>query len=159
MDVALIEVDAFRAALVHVDDFGVIEANHGHDRGMDVMDVKLVFDSVESQFVSGADSLASSCSTAGHPHGEAGGIVIASVAFFTHGSASELATPDDQGFIEQTALLEITDQADNGHIDVATKPAVIGLNFGMAVPLTPSSVEELNEPHTAFNQALIQNYR
>ena len=100
MDVAFVQVDPLGPSLVHVDDLGMIETKHRHDRGMDIMDVQLVFGGVETEFIGGADGLSSSRSTAGHPHGEAGGIVIAAVTFFAHGSASELATPDDQSFIK-----------------------------------------------------------
>ena len=57
----------------------------------------------EAEVVGAADGVAGFHAAAGHPHGEAGGVVVAAIAFLAHGGAAELAAPDDEGFIEQAA--------------------------------------------------------
>jgi hypothetical protein len=39
---SFIQINALRAAFVHVDNFGVVHTEQGHDRGMDVMNVKSI---------------------------------------------------------------------------------------------------------------------
>ena len=53
--VPFVEVDAFGAALVHVDELGVVEAEQVQDRGVEVVDVQAVLDGVEAEFVGRAD--------------------------------------------------------------------------------------------------------
>ena len=48
---------------------------------------------------------------AGHPHGEAVGVVVAAVALLAHRRAAELAAPDDQRLVEQAAALQVVQQA------------------------------------------------
>ena len=62
---------------------------------------------VQAQIVRGTDNLPALHAAAGHPHGEAGGIVVAAVAFFAHGSSAEFATPNHERLIQQPARLEI----------------------------------------------------
>lgn len=94
-DVAFIQVDAFRAALVHVDDLGVIEAEQAHDGRVQVVDVELVLDRVEAELVGGTDRAPALYASAGHPHGKAGRVVVTAVAFLTHRRPTEFAAPDD----------------------------------------------------------------
>ena len=77
------------------------------DRRVDVANVQPVFDRVQADFVGGADRLPASDAAAGHPHGEAGRVVVAAVALFAHRRAAELAAPDDERLVEQAALLEV----------------------------------------------------
>ena len=46
---------------------------------------------------------------AGHPHGESVGIVIATVPFFAHRRPTKFAAPNDQRFVQQSALLEVVE--------------------------------------------------
>jgi len=49
---------------------------------------------VEADLVGGADRLAAPDAAAGHPHGEAVGVVVAAVALLGHGRTAELAAPE-----------------------------------------------------------------
>ena len=122
--VAFVEVYALGAAFVHVDDFGVIEAEEAEDGCVDVVDVHLVFRRIKAEVVGGADGLATFDSASGHPHGEASGVVVPSIAFFAHRGTAEFATPDDEGFVEEAALFEVGDEADDGLVDLGTKGGV-----------------------------------
>ena len=86
----------------------VVEAHEVEDGGVEVADVVSVDDGLVAKFVgltvvrSGVDAAAS------HPIGEALGVVVAAtVAALIDWLPPEFASPDDEGFLEQTALLEV----------------------------------------------------
>ncbi len=98
----------------------VVEAQQFQERGVQVVYVDLVLDGLEAEFVGGAVHLAAFDAASGEPHAEAVMIVIASVHFSRVGAclrqfdgrrAAEFATPHDQRFVEQAALLEIAASA------------------------------------------------
>src|SRR2546423_304134 len=71
-------------------------------------------DGSEAEFIGGAVDVAAFDTAAGHPNGEAVGVVVAAggglaaVALeFNRGSSAKFAAPDDQGVVEHAALLEI----------------------------------------------------
>ena len=101
-------------------------------RGVQVVDVEAVLDGAEAEFVGGADGLAALHAAAGHPHREAGRVVIAAVAFFAHRRAAEFAAPDDQRLVEQAALLEVLEQPGDRLVDLAAEPAVVLLDLACA---------------------------
>ena len=70
---------------------------------------KRLFDGGGAEFVGRADADAALDAAAGHPHGEAVGVVVAAGAFGVFGRrlAAELAAPDDERLVEQAALLEV----------------------------------------------------
>ena len=82
-----------------------VEAELVQDRGVEVLDVEAILDGRAAQLVGLADAGAPLDSAAGHPHGEAEGVVVAAGALgeLGGGLAAELAAPDDQGLIEQAA--------------------------------------------------------
>ena len=66
------------------------------------------------------------------------------------GSTAEFAAPDDKGFIEHSALFEITDQTGTGLVGVLA----LGVEFrGEGAMLVPSGVHELNELGSPFGKA------
>ena len=92
----------------------MVEAQELQDRGVEVADVDGVFDDVVGEVVGFAVDRAAFDAAAGHPHGEAAGVMVAAVVFFAEAAlgvdrAAELAAPDDERVVEQAALLEILD--------------------------------------------------
>ena len=73
---ALVGIDPFGASFVHVNDFGMIETKQTENRGMQVVHVNLVFDRMQAELVRFADDLSAFYAATGHPHGEAGRVVI-----------------------------------------------------------------------------------
>ena len=102
-DVAVDVGEAEVAAGVAVGELFVIDAEQVEDGGVEVVDVHSIFNGVESDFVSGADDLSALDASAGHPHGEAGGVVVASVTFFGHGGAAKFSSPDDQCIVQKSS--------------------------------------------------------
>ena len=82
-----------------------VEAELVQDRSMEVLDVKAVLDGRAAELVGSADAGSTFDSAAGHPHGEAEGVVVAAGALgeLGGGLAAELAAPDDERLIEQAA--------------------------------------------------------
>src|ERR1700679_2771458 len=80
------------------------------DRRVQVVDLDLVFDGVITVVVGGAINRSPLDSAASQPHGESIGIVIAAVGSLGHRGPAELAAPDDQSALEQTACLQVGEQ-------------------------------------------------
>ena len=84
---------------------GVIETEQLQHRGVQVVDVHLVFCDVEAQLVGLPDPGSGLDSAAGHPHGECVRMMIAAVgAALHHRSPAEFAAPDHQRIVQQSAL-------------------------------------------------------
>ena len=77
LETSFIEIDPFGASLVHIDDFGMIETEQTEDGGMQVVHVYLVFDRMQAEFVGFPNDLSAFYPATGHPHGEAGRVVVA----------------------------------------------------------------------------------
>src|SRR6266496_4806679 len=84
----------FRAAVMHVSNTQMIQAQSPEHSRMNVVDVRPPLRSIHAELIGGADILAASCSAAGHPNGEAPGIVVAAKTFFIKRSAAEFASPN-----------------------------------------------------------------
>ena len=80
---------------------------------MQVLDVEAVADGGCAEFVGLADADAALDAAAGHPHGEAVGVVIAAGAVGVLGRRlpAELAAPDHQRLVEQAAPFQVLEQA------------------------------------------------
>src|SRR4051812_20973020 len=84
------------AALEAVGEPLVVEAELVEERGVEIVDVDGVFDGVEAEVVGAAVAQAGLDAAAGEPDRVAAVVVVAAVvAALDHGSAAELAGPDD----------------------------------------------------------------
>ena len=79
----------------------MIEAELVEDGGVDVVDVRFVDGGVVADFIGLAVADAALDASAGHPGGEAMGVVVTArfCGFLREGESSELAAPDDEGVI------------------------------------------------------------
>ena len=103
--------EALVAALAGEGEALEVEAEQVKDRGVEVGDVAAVGDGVVAEVVGRAVGLAALDAAAGEPDGEAVGVVVAAVLALGAGRPAELAAPDDQGLLEQAALLQVGEQA------------------------------------------------
>src|SRR6185436_2483059 len=86
----------------------VVEAEEMEDGGVEVVDGEDVFHGLASEFVGDAVAESTPHAGTGEPAGKAVGIVITTLrAFLKHRHATEFSTPDDEGVLKQTALLEV----------------------------------------------------
>src|SRR5438093_7418679 len=109
------------------------------DRGMEIVDVRAVFDGAETDFVGAADDRSSFCAAAGHPDREAPRIVIAPISLFVEWRASEFTAPNHKRAVEQPAGFEIGQQPGNGPVGLAAILAMVSLNIAVRVPAASAS--------------------
>src|SRR5258708_3845861 len=91
----------------------------------------------------------------GHEVGESFGIVIASIAALADRLAAELSAPDDEGFVEQTALLQVGQQGRNWLVDLGAMDLQVLLDAVVGVPvllLMAAALINLDEPNTSLDQ-------
>src|SRR5262249_12554213 len=138
----------------------VVEAQEVEHRGVQIMDMHGFFHGLISEFVGGAVNVSRLYAAAGEPHGEAVRIMVAPGSFavaaggeFDDGGSTKLAAPDDQGFVEQAALLEVFEQRADRLVGSAGEAAVIRFEIGVAVPRDGGAVIDLDEAHASFDQA------
>lgn len=116
---------------------------HAMQQGrIEIVDMNGVFCDVVTEVVGGAVLYAAPYTSPSHPHGKAFGVVIAAVVLSRQSplavnSTAELATPHDEGLIEQSSLLEIANQPRTRLIDIS---ALGGQIVGDVPVLIPSPV-------------------
>src|SRR4029079_9923917 len=104
------------ASLVAEGEALVVHAHRLQQGGVEVVDVHGVTGDVVSKVIRFAIDHAFLNAAAGHPDGEAAGVMVASeiagrdVALAV-GGTSEFAAPNDERFVEQPALFEIGDES------------------------------------------------
>ena len=111
--------EAVVAAEIAPGEVFVIEAEKVQDGGVEIVEMDSASDGAVAEFVGLAVHETSFDSAAGHPGAEAAWLVLAAVFFdgggaaevLAPGGAAKLATPDDEGLIEQAARLQIMDQS------------------------------------------------
>src|SRR5581483_10395533 len=101
---------------------------------MQVVNVDLVFDGVVTVIVCGAIPVATLDAAAGQPHGEPFRIVIAAVTALHRRSAAELAAPQYQRVLEQTAQLQVAEQTRDRFVYLAGIFLVSLLEVAVLVP-------------------------
>ena len=100
---AFVQRRSLGAAFVFIDSAHVIETHQPEVGGVEIVDMEPILHCVDAEVVSGSDYLAAFDPAARHPHRKAGGIMVASIAFLAHGSATEFPAPDDERGVEETA--------------------------------------------------------
>ena len=79
--------------------------------------------------------------------------MVAAVAAFGDGRAAELAAPDDGGFVEQAAALEVADQGGGGLVHVGAAAAEVLVDAAVIVPRLAGAVVDVDGAHAALDQA------
>ena len=133
----------------------MIDAHEVQDGGVQVVHVHGILGDVVAELVGLAIAGAGLAAATGHPHGEAARMVVApgfgAVPLALAGdAAAELAAPDDEGVLEQSAPFEILDERGAGLVGVATTRGAPG---GEAAVMVPVGMEELHEADAALDQA------
>src|SRR6056297_722020 len=78
--------------------------------------------------------------------------MVTSIPLLTHRSPSELTSPDDEGLVEQAALLEVFQQAGDRLIHRLAEPRVVFLDPRVRIPLAAGSAVELDKTDASFDQ-------
>ena len=132
----------------------MIEAEAVEHRRVEVVDVDLVGDGRGSELVGRAVDGAALDAAAGHDDGESLGVVIAAgvvVAVLVFGGlAAEFAAPDDEGAVEETALLEVGEEGGERAVDLA---GFGGEFFVEVLVVVPAVVPDLDDADAALDEA------
>ena len=149
------------ATVMAVSELLVVEAHQMQDSGMQVMDGCPVFDRFVAKVVGSTILGATFGPTAGKPHGEGIGVVIATGAVALRvGGAAKFAAPDHQSFVEHAALLEIGKQGAHWLVDRPSRDRMVGFDVVVTIPwdvvdassTAIGSCENMDEAHTALDQ-------
>ena len=108
------------APLMKIRQLFVVHAHQRQERGVDVVQVDLVFHGGEAEFVGLAIRHAPFDAAAGQPHGKAVRIVVAARRPFPFGKRhpAEFASPQNQRAIQQSATFQVREQAGDGAVDL-----------------------------------------
>jgi len=142
------------SSLVAVGESFVVDAEQVHEGGLEVVEVDGVVGDVVAEGVGFAEGDTAFDTAAGHPHGEASGVVVAAevladeFALAVVGSP-ELAAPDDEGVVEHASSFEVADQCGGCLIGFST---LVGQLLGQAAVLVPALVVKLDEADASFGQ-------
>ena len=147
------------APAVTVCELGVVDTQKVQDGRMQVVHVDRFVDGFPAEVVGGTVGHATFHTSAGQPHGEAVGVVIAAIvslsahesaAHLDHGRAAELGTANNQGLIEKPARFQILDQSRERLIGIATGFAV-KLDIEVMVPGVALGVLDLHHANTTLH--------
>lgn len=136
-----------------------VEAEEVEEGGVVVVMIDDVLHSVVAKVVGGAVDVAGLEAAAGDPHAEAVGVVVATHrgavlgagAVLNDGQSAHLATPVNDGGVEQAALFQIDDESGGALIDVGAGGRERGADVLMIVPgLIPG--EKRDAAHPALDE-------
>ena len=116
-DIAVDVGEAEIAAGVVVGEALVVEAEGVEEGGVEVVHVDRVFHGAVTEVVGGAVGESTPDAAAGHPDGENVRVVVTAIVVFGHRGAAELATPEDEGVVEEAALVEVLEEPGDGFVD------------------------------------------
>ena len=132
-----------------------ITVTHAHEmehRGVEIPHMGDIFNRMVAELIGRTIGCAPLHASAAEPHAETLDVVVTPGMFafaLEHGSTAELAPPDNQGILEQSTLLEISDQGPGGLVG----EAATGFHVGNQIPvMIPSPMVEVDETHATFSQ-------
>jgi hypothetical protein len=130
----------------------VIEPEQVEDGGVEIAKVDLAFDALGTGLAGAAMGEAGFDPAAGQPEGEGAGVVAGLIFAIARGEtgAAELAAPDDEGVLKQTALVEVVEQGGDGRIGGGAVGVEVAAVVGV---LVPAAVIEFDEAHAGLAEA------
>jgi len=144
----------------------MIQTEQSQDGGVQVVQVNTIVNGPQTDLVRRADGLAAFHAATSHPYREAIRIVVAPRAAtidcraaIDSRAAAELATPDYQRRIEQTAGLQIGEQPGDSFVGLGRSGLVIFVALDVTIPVVgvlPVAAPYLHETDAAFHQAARQ---
>ena len=142
-------------ALEHVGETLVVDAELRQHRGLEVVNVHLVLNNIETKIVGLAVGEAWFRAAAGHPDCETIGMMIAAMLFLVINvalpvrRAAELAAPNHERVVEHAALFQILYERGRSLVGI---PALFDELCRQVDVLIPARVHKLDESHIAFGK-------
>lgn len=150
------------ATTVSVGEFFVIEAHEVEHGGVEVVDVDFVFNGGKAEVVGCSVHVTTFHAAPCHPGGEAVVVVIAAIdlagvgAFFGHfndGRPAKFSAPEDEGFVEESALFEIGEEGGDGLITFPREVAMVLLKVVVIIPRLSGAMPDLHEADATLDEA------
>lgn len=143
------------APLEAIGQSGVIDPQQVQDRRVEIVNMHWILSDIVAVFIGLADDMSSSNTGSGDQCGKASRVVIPSVVVGRQSTLringpAELASPDDEGIVEQASFFEVFDQGSGGLIGVA---ALEFDRVGQSSMMVPAHVKKLNESDIAFSES------
>src|ERR1051325_1495123 len=135
---------------VFVSQLLVVEAHQVQRGRVQVVNVHLVLHGGRAVMVGRAVGHAAFGAATGHPHGVASRVVAAAVGAVVAGRAAELAAPDDERVLQQTALLEVGEQRGDGLVHCGTTRSEAA---AQSLVMIPALMANLDEAHAGLGEA------
>ena len=93
----------------------VIEPERVENGRVEIIHRRHILDRLVAEVVGSTVDIAGLYAAPCHPDTEGMGVVVTTkefgtASFFVHGGTPELATPDDEGFFEETTLFEVSEE-------------------------------------------------
>ena len=125
----------------------VVDAEEVKDGGVDVVDIDGSFDGEVAEVVEHAVAGAGTQTSAGHPDGEAPGMMVAawfSATAFGVWRAAKLGSEDDERVLQQASAFQILQETSDGSVDGAGVLGVLFLQLAVLVPAVTNDLDEAN---------------
>ncbi len=149
------------ASHVAIGQFCMIQAETVQHRGLQIVNVHVVFGDLQAQFIALSDNLAGFDPTSGEPYTETVRMMVAACVFIgalelTQWRSAKLPCPDNQGGIEQTPLLQVLDQRSRRLICNVAVLFQLLIDFLVVIPACMSEHYESDAPlhHASSQQAI-----
>ena len=105
------------ASTVAESQFLVVDSHQVQDRGVEVVEVDLVFNSVIAVFVCASVDKPGTDTTSSHPHRESVRVVVAAISVLGGWCPAEFTAPDHQCLVEEATGLEVGQQSGDRFVD------------------------------------------
>src|ERR1043166_4160226 len=118
----------------------MIKAEQMKHCGVEVADVNRIANDIIREVIGFTENRSGPAAATGHPHGEASGMMVAAIILFGEfalgiNGATKLATPNNQGGIEQTFGLEVLDEGVTRLVDILALAGQAARDIGVSVPI------------------------
>ena len=133
----------------------VVQAKLVQDRGVQIGHADAALDRLVTDVVGRAVHVPGLESAAGQEQAEGVAVVVAAAAVLRDGQPAELAGPQHDRAVEQSAALQVLDQRRRGQVGLGADRFVLGLDVGVRVPRLKLRLDRrhhLHEAHAALDQ-------
>lgn len=143
------------AALEEIGQALVVDAEEVEEGGMEVVDMDRILRYVVAKLVRRAIGKAWADAATGKPKGETAGMVVPAIVVtgqfpLAVGGPAKFPAPDNEGVVQEPALLEVLDQCGRRLVGV---PALARKLLGQGEMLVPAHVVKLDETDIALGKA------
>ena len=95
------------ATVVEIGEINMVQTHQVKNCSVDIVNVRRTVDRAQTKFIGAADGLPGLYAAAREPGREAPRVVVPSFAFFVKRGTPELATPDDERIVQQSARFQV----------------------------------------------------